>query len=84
MGWPTLGLGFGPWSHRCIVGQIVERLTSWNWQTRMLEKKLINQVYGIRSTLVHGSSLATDQLALWRDREKWWTFEQVVRCSRPL
>jgi hypothetical protein len=42
-------------------------------------KKLLNEFYGIRSTLVHGGSLSDDQLAALRDRDRWLRFEQIVR-----
>jgi hypothetical protein len=42
-------------------------------------KKLLNEFYGIRSTLVHGSPLSTRQVSLLQDRDRWWEFEQLVR-----
>ncbi len=39
----------------------------------------INEMYAIRSNLVHGSPLSTDQLALLQDKDKWWRFEEIVR-----
>lgn len=56
--------------------------------TRLLElqgdaertaKKLLNDMYGTRSTLVHGSSLDERQMALLRDKDQWWLFEELVR-----
>jgi hypothetical protein len=42
-------------------------------------KKLLNELYAIRSTLVHGSPLSADQMSVLRDRDRWWKFEEVVR-----
>lgn len=41
--------------------------------------KLLSELYGIRSTLVHGSPLSPDQMAFLQDRERWWKFEDEVR-----
>lgn len=41
-------------------------------------KKLLTNIYSIRSTLVHGGSLKS-QLSLVQDRASWWDFEQLVR-----
>jgi hypothetical protein len=41
--------------------------------------KLLTDMYGIRSTLVHGNTLTEKQLSLLRDRPQWWKFEQTVR-----
>jgi hypothetical protein len=40
---------------------------------------LLNELYAIRSTLVHGSPLSADQMSVLRDRDRWWKFEEVVR-----
>lgn len=42
-------------------------------------KKLLNDLYAIRSTQVHGSLLSQDQMELLKDRELWWNFEELVR-----
>lgn len=42
-------------------------------------KKLLSNLYAIRSTLVHGSLLSEDQMELLRDRDLWWKFEDLVR-----
>jgi hypothetical protein len=42
-------------------------------------KRLLNDFYGIRSTLVHGSPLSPRQISLLQDRDRWWEFEQLVR-----
>ncbi len=42
-------------------------------------KKLLSNFYGIRSTLVHGSPLSHQQMAMLQDRNLWWKFEQLVR-----
>ncbi|MGA8224379.1 MAG: hypothetical protein WB780_22225 [Candidatus Acidiferrales bacterium] len=42
-------------------------------------QKLLTDMYGIRSTLVHGSALNEEQLSLLRDRVQWWKFEQIAR-----
>jgi hypothetical protein len=42
-------------------------------------KKMLNDIYAIRSTLVHGSPLSEDQMSLLRDRDFWWKFEELVR-----
>jgi hypothetical protein len=42
-------------------------------------QKLLTGMYGIRSTLVHGSPLNEEQLSLLRDRVQWWKFEEIVR-----
>lgn len=42
-------------------------------------KKLLNDLYAIRSTLVHGSLLSEDQMTLLRHRDLWWKFEELVR-----
>ena len=44
-----------------------------------VKKKLLGDMYGIRSTLVHGSSLEERQMALLRDNDQWLAFEQLVR-----
>ena len=41
--------------------------------------KLLNALYAIRSTQVHGSLLSKDQMELLRDRDLWWKFEELVR-----
>lgn len=41
-------------------------------------KRLLNDMYSIRSTLVHGSSLG-EQLGILQDRDRWNEFEQLVR-----
>jgi hypothetical protein len=42
-------------------------------------KKLLNDLYAIRSTQVHGSLLSKDQMELLRNRDLWWKFEELVR-----
>ena len=42
-------------------------------------KKLLNDLYAIRSTLVHGSLLSIDQMTLLQDHDLWWKFEELVR-----
>lgn len=42
-------------------------------------KKLLADMYSIRSTLVHGSPLDNKQTALLQDRDHWWQFQQLVR-----
>jgi hypothetical protein len=42
-------------------------------------RKLLNELYAIRSTLVHGSPLSDDQMSVLQDRDLWWRFEQIVR-----
>lgn len=42
-------------------------------------KSLLKDFYSIRSTLVHGSGLSSDQLSLLQDRDRWWEFERIVR-----
>jgi hypothetical protein len=44
-----------------------------------MAKKLLNDMYGVRSTLVHGSLLDERQMVLLRDKEQWWLFEDMVR-----
>jgi hypothetical protein len=41
-------------------------------------RKLLNDMYSIRSTLVHGSSLGS-QLDILQDRDRWQEFECLVR-----
>jgi len=43
------------------------------------DQELLTKMYGIRSTLVHGSSLSDEQLSLLKDRKRWEEFEQIVR-----
>ncbi len=42
-------------------------------------KRLLTEIYEIRSTLVHGSSLQSDQLSLLRNPDLWLKFEQLAR-----
>jgi hypothetical protein len=42
-------------------------------------KKLLKEFYSIRSTLVHGSRLSSDQLSLLQSRARWLEFERLVR-----
>ena len=44
-------------------------------------RKLLNRIYGIRSTLVHGSPLSPDQLEFLRDSGHWLSVETLVRDS---
>lgn len=46
------------------------------------QERLLNEMYSIRSTLVHGNPLSVGQLSLVQDREQWWQFEEIVR--KPL
>jgi hypothetical protein len=55
------------------------RLLKFQGDPERAAKKFLNDMYGIRSTLVHGSSLDQRQMALLRDKDQWWTFEQLVR-----
>jgi hypothetical protein len=43
-------------------------------------KKLLKDLYAIRSTLVHGSPLSADQMTILQDRVRWWKFEELVRA----
>jgi len=54
-------------------------LLSLQGQEDPAPQKLLTDLYGIRSTLVHGSPLSEEQLSLLRDRDQWWRFEQIVR-----
>jgi hypothetical protein len=56
-----------------------ERLLGLRGSTDPSAKKLLNQIYAIRSTLVHGSTLGADQMVLLRDKDRWWQFEELVR-----
>jgi hypothetical protein len=42
-------------------------------------RKLLSDIYAIRSTLVHGSPLSQEQMALLQDRARGWSFEELVR-----
>ena len=55
------------------------RLLSLRGTADRSARKLISQMYGIRSTLVHGGSLGQDHMALLRDKSKWWRFEELAR-----
>ena len=41
--------------------------------------RLLKEIYGIRSALVHGSPLKTSQMDILRDRKKWEEFETILR-----
>jgi hypothetical protein len=42
-------------------------------------KKLLSEMYGIRSTFVHGSAVDEKQMNLLKDRNQWIEFELFVR-----
>jgi hypothetical protein len=42
-------------------------------------KHLVREIYGIRSTLVHGSPLSAEQMEFLRCKERWLACEQIVR-----
>jgi len=54
-------------------------LLALNGEGAATVQKLLTDMYGIRSTLVHGSFLNQGQLSLLQDRDQWWKYEQVVR-----
>jgi hypothetical protein len=56
-----------------------QRLLDLRGNTDPSAKKCINEFYAVRSTLVHGSPLGSDQMALLRDENRWWRFEKLVR-----
>jgi hypothetical protein len=56
-----------------------ERLLDLSGNLDPAAKRLINQMYGVRSSLVHGSALGSDQMNLLRDDAQWWRFEELVR-----
>lgn len=55
------------------------RLLGLEGETASAGKELLTDMYGIRSTLVHGGPLNEKQMALLRDQPLWWKFEQIVR-----
>jgi hypothetical protein len=56
-----------------------ERLLDLSGNPDLAAKRLINQMYGVRCSLVHGSALGFDQIKLLRDNAQWWRFEELVR-----
>jgi hypothetical protein len=48
-------------------------------ESRDQTKRFLTDMYAIRSTLVHGSPLQTNQLAFLRHYERWLEFEQLTR-----
>jgi hypothetical protein len=56
-----------------------ERLLDRSGNPDPAAKRLLNQMYGVRSSLVHGSPLGSDQMKLLRDNAQWWRVEELVR-----
>jgi hypothetical protein len=55
------------------------RLLGLSSNTATDVKQLLNKMYDIRSSLVHGSPIQPKQLLFLKDRDRWWSFEQLVR-----
>jgi hypothetical protein len=55
------------------------RILALDDEKASLTKKLLGQFYGIRSTLVHGNRLSSDDLSYLRNRQRWLEFEHLVR-----
>lgn len=55
------------------------RILGLNGNDAREAKKLLSEIYGIRSTFVHGSGLNEEQLNLLKDSNRWMEFELLVR-----
>jgi hypothetical protein len=56
-----------------------QRLLRLSGDAGAFTKKVLNEMYAIRSTFVHGSPLDDKKVSLVQDRELWWRFEELVR-----
>lgn len=63
---------------RCLKARAIA-LLELKGDKATMTKRLLNDFYGIRSTLVHGSPLSPEKISLLQDRDRWWEFEQLVR-----
>jgi len=55
------------------------RLLGLNDENGSATKKILTRLYGIRSTLVHGSPVPDKELSYLRDSLRWLEFEKLVR-----
>lgn len=55
------------------------RLLRLNDKDGLAAKKILTRLYGIRSTLVHGSPVSNKELSYLQDSQRWLEFDQLVR-----
>lgn len=55
------------------------RLIALHDDAKEQANRLLKELYGIRSTLVHGSPLDERQMDLLKNKDQWWSFETLLR-----
>jgi len=61
------------------LGERAIRLLGSKDKDASAKKKILKRLYGIRSTLVHGSPVSDKDLSYMQDSERWSEFDQIVR-----